>query len=450
MSELLLDVLLDGFPTPIGKLARTSTGNTVFIYTPEYLVSGQAIPISLSLPLTEAPATDAASRAFFDNLLQERDAPLRSVMDQYGIARSDIAGLLYHLGKDCAGAISVVPEGAPPAKVPGDINLDYDVLNTQELLEIVMALHERKPLPHNRPDPSPLAGVQSKLSLLLIPKLGFALPKPHSGAPTTHILKVPDRNHRRDARLEQATMNLARLCGFETANAEAVEFGALEALVIQRFDRGRDRQGRIIRFHQEDFAQALGLPPSLKYERNGIPGRRFDVTSIRWILDQTADPAAARLSFIRATMFDLLTGNVDAHAKNHALLYLSGGRPRLAPRYDLVPTRLDRQLTDEFSYRIGGAERLQDITFSDALSFLNALGVSGKNAQRRVIDEALNSIVEPLDVLLEILQAEGLKGYADLIAANMRVLLPQLGLPVPAAAQQRDAFVPGGGGWLAS
>ena len=140
MSELLLDVFLDGFSTPIGKLVRTSTGNTIFIYTPEYLISGQTIPISLSLPLTQAPATDAASRAFFDNLLHERDAPLRSVMDQYSIARSDIAGLLYHLGKDCAGAISVVPEGASPAKVPGDIDLDYDVLNTQELLEIVVSL----------------------------------------------------------------------------------------------------------------------------------------------------------------------------------------------------------------------------------------------------------------------------------------------------------------------
>ncbi|MBD9596339.1 HipA N-terminal domain-containing protein [Ensifer sp. ENS05] len=64
---------------------------------------------------------DPNARPFFDNLLQERDEPLQRVMDREGLARSDVAGLLFHLGRDCPGSISVLPLGAPAAKVPGNL-----------------------------------------------------------------------------------------------------------------------------------------------------------------------------------------------------------------------------------------------------------------------------------------------------------------------------------------
>ena len=61
----------------------------------------------------------------------------------------------------------------------------------------------------------------------------------------------------------------------------------------------------------------LGLDPGdaatlEAYQRD----RRFDVAGIRKVLDATVNPIDERDRFIRATLFDLMTGNVDGHAKN--------------------------------------------------------------------------------------------------------------------------------------
>jgi serine/threonine-protein kinase HipA len=450
MNELSLDVRLDGFPGPVGSLTRLENGGLVFRYHPPYLENANAIQLSMSLPLTAEPYSDVLARSFFNNLLQERDTPLHDVMEREGITRDDIAGLLVHLGKDCAGAISVLPKGSPPTKVPGDIMKDYQTISNQKLIDIVVALNDRKRLPDGLQDPSPLAGVQSKISLTLLPSGDFALPNEGTGAPTTHILKVPDRGHIGDAKLEAATLSLARLCEFETAKAESIEIGGIETLVITRFDRAHDDQGRVIRIHQEDFAQALGLAPSLKYERRGPVGRRFDVHAINSVLGHTIDPSQAKIVFIKSTIFDLLVGNADAHAKNHALLYRTAGRPQLSPRYDLLPTRIDPQLTDELPYRIGNANRLDEITLDDFNKFLSDLGIKNSRAQKRLSDEIAGQLANNLAPSLPIIQSAGLKIFADLIAANMRQLLPVLGLPVPEPAQNRDAFIQRGGGWLLS
>ena len=454
MSGLALDVRLDGFPEPIGSLVRTDRESLAFTYKPNYLSSQDPVPLSISMPLTDEPFDDVPTRAFFDNLLQERDGALSSVMARERLRRDDIAGLLLHLGRDCPGALSVLPVGAPPAKVPGNFALDYIALNEARFSSIVFALHARRPLPDGTTDPSPLAGVQSKIALTLLPNGLFAEPRPGSGAPTTHIIKVPDRGHLRDPIHEAATLELSRKCGFVTAQAEVLNvrdlFSELDVLVITRFDRALNENGQIIRVHQEDFAQALGLPSRLKYERHGSSSRRFDIAGIRKVLDVTTDPAKERESFIRATLFDLLTGNVDSHAKNHALLHLGRGRICVAPRYDLLPTRLDPQLTDELSFRVGAADKLAAITGADFAAFLQALGIVGAPAQRRLTKHHASSIATTIAAALSALDQNTMKAFADLIAANMRQLLPALGLDVPQTAQNRDAFINRGGGWLMS
>ena len=448
MSELFLDVRLDGFPQPAGVLVRDANGGLAFAYSLLHLASPSASPLSLSLPISDEPYGDVVTRAFFGNLLQERDASLTEVLNREALSRDDIAGLLLHLGKDCPGALSVLPAGAPPVKVPGDFARDYVVLTDERMLVIAKALHERGRLPTGMQDPSPLAGVQSKVALTLLPDGEFAEPKPGSGAPTTHILKVPDQHHRSDCALEAATLNLSRALGVQTAQARVMDIGGIDVLLITRFDRCIDADGRVVRLHQEDFAQALGLPSSLKYERNGMPGRRFDALAIRRVLDATLDPATERVTFIRATLFDLLTGNVDGHAKNHALLHLGGGSVRLAPRYDLLPTRLDQNFTDQLAFKIGAAETLAAISKADFDAFLKILGIVTPAARRRIGVQLSQEIADGLADTLDEIANRGMKAYADLIAANMRQLLPVLGAQVPLAAQNRDAYVQHGGGWL--
>jgi serine/threonine-protein kinase HipA len=142
--------------------------------------------------------------------------------------------------------------------------------------------------------------------------------------------------------------------------------------------------------------------------------------------------------------------HTDAHAKNHALLYLGGGRVSLAPRYDMLPARLGPNLSDALSYNIGAAERFTDITADDFDAFQAVLGIVSPAAQRRTRTRLAAEIARGLAPTLPSLDDGGHKGFADLIAANMRVLLPQFGVPVPPQAQQRDAHIQRGGGWLQS
>jgi len=206
MNELFLDVRLDSFADPVGVLVRDAKGALAFAYTPEHAANPAALALSLSLPLSEEPYEDAPTRAFFDNLLQERDGVLRHVMAREGLSRDDVAGLLAHIGRDCPGAVSVLPQGAPPSKIPGDLERDYEPLSEAQMEAIVQALHERAPLPESVGDPSPLSGVQSKIALTLLPDGRFGEPRRGSGAPTTHIIKAPDQRHREDAALEAAAL----------------------------------------------------------------------------------------------------------------------------------------------------------------------------------------------------------------------------------------------------
>src|SRR5262249_4796734 len=158
----------------------------------------------------------------------------------------------------------------------------------------------RAPLPEDVHDPSPLSGVQSKIALTLLADGRFGEPKRGSGAPTTHIIKAPDQRHQDDASLEAAALDLSDALDIETAQARTLRVGVIEVLLITRFDRAKTPDGRIARLHQEDFAQALGLPAGLKYERNAKTALRFDAHAIGGVLAKTLDPGVAREAFVRA------------------------------------------------------------------------------------------------------------------------------------------------------
>jgi len=450
MTTLTLDVRLDGFADPIGILTRGQNDGLEFHYRATYVSQGDALPLSLSLPLTDRPYGDVLTRAFFDNLLQERDGPLQRIMAREGIARDDVAGLLFHLGKDCAGAISVLPENAPPAKIPGTYTEDYEVLADEAISKIVDSLHNQNVFPDGTEDPSPLAGVQNKFALTLLPDGRYAWPKPGLGAPTTHIIKVPKRTNPAEAKLEYAALNLSKLTGQYTIDAEVRNFEGIDVLIVKRFDRALNDTGQIIRIHQEDFAQALGLPRELKYERDGKEGRRFDAETIRKVIDETASPAESRRRFVSALVFDLIVGNVDAHAKNHAILYNGSRRPSLAPRYDLVPTRLNHDLTDQLPFKIGGAGYLEEISAAEFDEFLKIIGIATQSGRKRIAKDLFSSCANSLAPLLDIIANDGMKNFADLIASNMRRLLPLFEIELPDAAKNRDAFISRGGGWLSS
>ena len=442
---IALDVRVEAFPDPVGILTSDDYGSTRFAYRDEYLSLGSALPISMSLPLRDEPFEDGETRAFFQNILQENDQ-LNQVMERENIDRNDVVRLLYFLGSDCPGAISCLPVGSHPFKRPGLIETDYDFLNVAEVGEIVRRLANHEPLPNTMPDPSPVAGVQPKIAILHTTDGRYAFPKPGLGVPTTHILKVPRTIHHREPILEASAAHLAKFCGLDVSIPRLVEYEGHNALLISRFDRDVKPDGTVRRVHQEDFAQALGLPASFKYERYGRDRRIFNVTSIATVLARTSEPARSLSDFICSTMFNIAIGNSDNHAKNYALLYEVGPAPRLAPLYDLLPIRMKNDVTHELSFRIGTADYVKSLKIEDFAQYFLELKFKPRAADRFIKTKVI-SIMAGIDRGLQELEMIP-KDFKDFVAQELAFLVNVLQLDVKVRA--RDFFQAKAGGWAAS
>ena len=386
----VLDVYLEAVERPIGRLSSGTDGEMSFAYVTDALPH----PISASLPVREEPFDDVLTRGFFSNLLFENEMR-DDVMQRHGISERDIVGLLFHLGADCPGSISCVPEGHSPGKRPGDLSQDYEALSgspvvpaylddvtealpiSDELTHIMRSLRDHRRLPPDSDDPSPLAGVQGKVALARLPDGRLSLPRPESGAPTTHILKVPRAAQMTSVLREHfATRLMARAVEHPVAKTCVLGEGDLQGLLVQRYDR-RIEGTLVHRIHQEDFCQALGLGERLKYERNGVPPRVFSAETVGRLLDKTRLPGQARQAFFEITVANMLLGNSDNHGKNHALLY-TGAKPELAPAYDIDPVLLD-DVRHAMAFRIGASIMADDVTAADLDVVLRALGGRGFN-----------------------------------------------------------------------
>lgn len=438
-----LDVYLADAVRPVGVLESLYSGSTRFQYAPDYVEKARAVPLSLSLPVRLQAFGDATTRAFFENLLPENDQ-IRWLMEVHGIDRSDFVSLLEFLGADCPGALSCVPRGSGPVKNPGVLATDYDALDTRDVADFVRRMANGHSLPDEIRDPSLVAGYQQKMALTRLPGGAFALPRPGAGAPTTHILKVPQVADRRDAELERAAALLAQGVGLSVVVPEVVEFGGHPAILSQRYDR-HVANGVVSRLHQEDFAQAMGLPASLKYERRGFPGRSFNAAAVHALLQQTAVPALAVREFLKLTLFNACVGNADNHAKNHSLLYQGGPAPRLAPAYDLLPTRLNPNLRADMGFRIGTAVTAEAIVALDIALLLRTFGLSDQAALRL-------SAVDFADLMVSLDFASGERAVVpkdldNLIGANLETLSAACGLEF--TLRERDHYQSAGGGWLA-
>ena len=437
-----LDIWLDGADRPVGRLDALDSGSMEFRYEEPAFKSGRAL--SLSLPLSEEPTGDVVTRAFFDNLLPENDLMQRTI-DREGLDRGDIVGILAHVGADCPGAISCLPQGSDPIKVPGDLGADYMPLSTEEIVEIAQRLQDQKPLPDEIKDPSPVAGVQPKVALTVLDGDVWALPARGRKVPTTHILKVPRRAEASEAKQEDAACKLASACDFEVSFSLHTEIEDVDALLIQRFDRTVEG-GVVYRVHQEDFAQALGLPGGLKYQRNGTPERCFSAGAVRSVLDEMDNPAKAIETFLLATFFNLAIGNNDNHAKNHGILHGADGSLVLTPLYDLLPIQLHEKYTDELAFQIGDAKRSEDLVPADINAFLAIFGLAGNRA-RRFIEGPVFEMLQTIEERSGLLPSLGLKTFDDLIGREISHLSQILGLGLN--IRGRDYVASSGGGWLA-
>lgn len=329
-THVPLDVLLNG--RLVGRLRREPGGAVDFRYAGDWLTWESAFPVSLSLPLREDRYVGAPVLAVFDNLLPDNDDIRKRLAARTGAGGIDAFSLLAAVGRDCVGALQFLPEGeAPPARE----GMSGRALTDGEVAAILGDLAQA-PLGVTAETEFriSLAGAQEKTALLWWKDAWHI---PHGATPTTHILK-PAIGRRGSVDLgdsvenEYLCLKIAKAAGLPCAEARIADFDGTRTLVVERFDRRWTRDGRLLRLPQEDCCQALGVPPSRRYESDGGPG----IAQVLQLLKASDEPQADQRLFLKAQAFFWLLGATDGHAKNFSLHLLPGGRFRLAPLYDVM------------------------------------------------------------------------------------------------------------------
>lgn len=350
LTPSALDVYLSD--AHVGKLRRPGSGRLTFEYDAAVAEeSAGAVLLSASLPVRAERFQNRETRPFFEGLLPE-GAIREQIARERGVSAQNAFGLLAEIGAECAGAVVIVPEGQERA--PADTS-SVRWLSAEELAEVLANLPAH-PLGGGTDVRISLGGMQEKLIVTRAPSGRFG--QPLGGAPSTHIIKPGAARWAEIAANEAFCLRVARCCGLETAKSETIEIGGTDCLVVERFDRTLTDDMRIVRLHQEDFCQALGLLPGSKYESEGGPSIARVVAAIR---ELSAAPAADVNAFLRAVAINFLVANSDAHGKNFALLYDPIEGPRLSPLYDIVSTTV-YEATTMMAMLIGGEERPTAVT----------------------------------------------------------------------------------------
>lgn len=366
-----LDVFLHS--QRVGLLEQDDSGSLWFGYTRDWLAAPDAVPLSVSLPLREERFNRAACRPFFAGLLPE-DLQRHLIARSLAVSEGNDFALLDKIGGECAGAVTFLPSGSA---APEPRAWEFQPLAPEELEARIAELPKRPLLAGQAGLRLSLAGAQCKLALALRQN-GYALPL--HGAPSSHILKPQSPHFENLVENELLCMELAAAVGLHTAKVRLGKAGQTAFLEIQRYDRIAKPDGDLERLHQEDFCQALAIPPERKYQQEGGPSLRqcFDL-----IRTHSSAPALDILQLVDAAFFNCLIGNGDAHGKNFSLLY-QNRQIRLAPLYDLVCTQAYPQLDPSYAMKIGKERHPGKIRTTDFHEFIREAGLNERAAFRRM------------------------------------------------------------------
>ncbi|ELY4323417.1 type II toxin-antitoxin system HipA family toxin [Cronobacter turicensis] len=322
---------------PVGYWDKHN-GEDRLAYLPAWPADPQGRPLSLSLPFTPGnqPYRGARVRDYFDNLLPDSENIRRRLAMRYRAQSLEPFDLLAELGRDCVGAIQLLPADEAP---DGLFTIRARPLSTVDIAAMLRHTAGAFPGQHGGEEALRLsiAGAQEKTALLWH-EGQWCLPE--GNTPTTHIFKLPlglvgnmQADMRTSIENEWLCAQLLEAWGIPVARTQMAQFEEQKALIVERFDRRLSGDGQWwLRLPQEDMCQALGVSPLRKYQSDGGPG----IGDIMTLLSRSENAQADRAHFFRTQIIFWILAATDGHAKNFSIAHLPGNQYHLTPLYDVL------------------------------------------------------------------------------------------------------------------
>lgn len=384
MANNALKVSIAGKRT--GVVQQEANGSLSFSYFEDYA----GVPLSLAMPVSNKVFGDKLVRPFLCGLLPDSLEVRRSLGREWGVSADNPFALLTHVGLDCPGAVQLYLQDEEE-RLSQRENTLVPITDAEIAARLARGRGNRGARWETSQERWSLGGQQAKFALR---REGDAWFSCEGAAATTHIFKPGIADVRLSALNEFVCLKLARACGLPACEVAYEVFADEPAIIATRYDRARNSQGEVVRLHQEDFCQVLGVLPERKYPEEGGPGAR-DIVAI---CKRTGEPAARNLKqFMDMLFFNYLIGAPDAHGKNYSLL-LGLSDAYLAPLYDVASL-------------LPYAERPFDIKL--------AMGVAGENRVGRLSSRRLGKFAA--DNGLEEFELTG-----DLLAERMAALAERI------------------------
>ncbi|MDO9606244.1 MAG: HipA domain-containing protein [Hydrogenophaga sp.] len=367
---------LETVPAALLKVQTLPDGTQIgrFRYGDRYLQRPDAVALDpFRLPLAKSvfeftqlkgipgavrdASPDAWGRRVIEHTLQRSAADLQEI------------DYLLHGPQDGAGCLSFGLKVDPPAP-RRTYNRTHQLA---ELIAVTQAIEDGRPVAEHlleQLDPgTSMGGARPKATI--------------EDAQSLWLGKFPARDDRFNLqRVEFATLDLARRCGLNVAQARLQAVGASDVLMVQRFDREHTKQG-YLRFGLVSGLTVLDCGDShLDRERWSYPLLADNLR--RW----SDKPEADCTELFRRMVFNAAVTNNDDHPRNHALLHRQKGW-RLSPAYDLVPSPVVSLERRDLALSIGDHGRTASIY--NLISQAGRFGLSAADA-RSEIDRLVNVV----------------------------------------------------------
>lgn len=391
------DVRLYG--TVIGRMVRAGETAVTFQSSEEGMSRfgiGSRI-LSANLPLGPRSSTTDAATAFFGGLLPEGSGR-SNLARQASASRNDVFALVSYAGRDVAGAIRIGGGAGAPAET-------YEPVTDEQIAERLTLINDYALGAVG--GGGSLAGYQPKTTLALLDGVWHA---GVGGAASTHIIKPVAAGNEHALHAEAYCLELARQLGLTTFASDVRTFAGRTVLVLERYDRRVE--GRTVeRIHQEDGAQALGLPWDTDSKFEGVhPAANLQnlASQLPRRRDIFGNGPDDRETLLAHTTFNTAIGNTDAHAKNFSTLKAVDGAVTLAPLYDVSTHALSPNGNLNMALRINSRGYQPSLTAEDLIAEGIAWGLEEKHARAAVTDT-----LEGL---------EGALGTADAAAVGEKVV----------------------------